>query len=286
MENKEIRVYKSNKVIEASYKLSLNEQRLILMCIAKVNSSKPLLASERFEVSAKEFSKKFHINENKAYQTIKKVSEQLFERYVIIDNPDPDIPTLKYTKTRWISSIDYSPETGKVILYFAYRMLPYLSELQNKFTFYNLESIGEMNSIYAIRLYELLMQWKTTGIREIEIAWLKNKFQIEDKYSSIKDLKMRVINPAVKDINNHSNYNVEWTQRKTGRRVTHLIFTFAEKQSTKPLKQNNKEPMVLGVPKSEIRRQARIGESWEEAALRIKANKLMANLGAKKSPSN
>jgi len=150
-------------------------------------------------------------------------------------------------------------------------MLPYLCELKGQFTRYKLEHIGKMTSLYAIRLYELLMQWKTTGIREIEIAWLKNKFQIEDKYKSIKDLKKYVINPAVKDINNHSNYSVEWTQRKTGRRVTHLIFTFAEKQPKKPLKSNNQEPMVLGVPKSEIRRQARIGESWEEAALRIKA---------------
>ena len=100
MNNQKLVVYKSNKVVEASYKLSLNEQRLILMCIAKVNSTKPLLASERFEVSAKEFAKKFKISESKAYQTIKDVSEQLFERYVIIDNPDPETPTLKYTKTR------------------------------------------------------------------------------------------------------------------------------------------------------------------------------------------
>jgi plasmid replication initiation protein len=236
MDKNNLIVYKSNKIIEAAYKLSLNEQRLLLMCIAKINSTKPLSTTDLFEVTAKEFAQRFQISEDKAYQTLKDVSERLFERYVIIDNPDPDTPTLKYTKTRWISSIDYIPELGKVSVYFAQRMFPYLSGLTGQFTFYLLENIAAMNSIHALRLYELLMQWKTTGVREIEIDWLKTQFEIEDKYSSIKDLKKYVIDPAVKDINIHSNFQAAWIQRKTGRRVTHLTFTFAEKQPVTPKK--------------------------------------------------
>lgn len=224
-------VYKSNKVIKAGYKLSLNEQRLILCCIAKVNSSKPLLATERFEVTAKELSQRFEISEDKSYQTLKEIAAQLFERYVIIDNPDPTDPLLKYTKTRWISAINYYPDMGKVSLRFAQDMLPYLSELTGNFTFYHLHQIGGMSSVYAIRLYELLMQWKKTGKREIEIDWLKKQFELDESYERMFDLKKRVIDPAVKDINTHSNYNVMWEQRKTGRRVTH--FTFAEKKVPK-----------------------------------------------------
>jgi plasmid replication initiation protein len=227
-------VYKSNKVIEAAFKLNLNEHRLILMAIGKVNPKTELLATDRFEVTVKEFAQHFNISEDKAYQTLKEATEQLFERYVVIDNPDPDNPTIKQTKTRWISSIDYVPDLGKVSLYFAQRMLPYLSQLKGKFTFYLLENISEMSSTYSVRLYELLMQWKTTGKREIEIDWLKKQFQIEGKYASIIDFKKRVIDPAVKDINDYSNYSVSWEQRKTGRKVTHLIFTFAEKNPPEP----------------------------------------------------
>jgi plasmid replication initiation protein len=277
MRNQELTVYKSNKVIEAGYKLSLNEQRLILMSIAKVNSSKPLSSLDRFEVTAKEFAEKFDISEDKAYQTLKEVSEQLFERYVVIDNPDPDTPTLKYTKTRWISSIDYLPELGKVSMYFAQKMLPYLSELKGNFTFYQLEHIGAMSSIYAIRLYELLMQWKTTGNREVEIDWLKKQFELDASYDRMFDLKKRVIDPAVNDINTHSNYQVSWTQRKTGRQVTHLTFTFFEKQPLTPEKPKRvtklKEKMYGGVPKSEIDKVARTGESYEDAAARINREK-------------
>lgn len=276
--NNNLTVYKSNKVIEAGYKLSLNEQRLILSCIAKVKSSKPLSATERFEVTAKEFSAQFGISLDKSYQTLKEVSEQLFERYVIIDNPDPSDKTLKYTKTRWISAINYHSDAGKVSLIFAAFMIPYLSELQGQFTFYLLENISSMNSIYAIRLYELLMQWKTTGTREIEIDWLKKQFELEDKYASIKDLKKYVIEPAVKDINTHSNYQVAWEQRKTGRRVTHLIFTFAEKQpepppQAKPAKPKAKGKLINGVAQSEIEAKAKVGETYEAAAERIKREK-------------
>ncbi len=230
--NKNLTVCKSNKVIEAGFKLNLNEQRLILSCIAKVNSTKPLLATERFEVTAKEFSSLFGISEDKTYQTLKEVAEQLFERYVIIDNPDPTDKTLKYTKTRWISVINYHPDAGKVSLVFSPFMIPYLSELKGQFTYYELENISNMSSVYGIRLYELLMQWKTAGYREIEIEWLKRQFELDESYNRMDNLKARVLTPAIKDINKHSNFNVTWEQRKTGRRVTHLIFTFHEKQAT------------------------------------------------------
>lgn len=286
MNNQKLTVYKSNKVIEAGYKLNINEQRLILLCISKVNSTKPLIASERFEVTAKEFAEKFKINEDKAYQTLKEAAEQLFDRYVIIDNPDPDMPELKQTKTRWISSIGYIPDTGKVSVYFAQRMLPYLSELKGNFTFYQLEHIGSMSSIYAIRLYELLMQWKITGTRTIEIDWLKKQFELDASYDRMFDFKKYVINPAVKDINTHSNYQVSWEHRKTGRRVTHLTFTFAEKQPLTPEKPKRavkpKEKMILGVAVSEIEKLARVGESYEQAAARINKAKEAAKTPSKK----
>lgn len=264
-------VCKANKIIEASYKLSLNEQRLILACISQVNSIKALASTDRFELTAKQFAKFYAISEAKSYQVLQEISEQLFDRYVIIDNPDPDEPTLKYTKTRWISSIDYIPDKGKIALYFAPRMLPYLSLLQGQFTKYKLEHIGKMTSVYAIRLYELLMQWQSVGKREIELDSLKLILQLDEKYQRMDNFKARVLDPAIKDINLHSNLNVSWSQRKTGRNVTHLVFKFSEKVPLIP--SNPKEETILGVQKSIIEQHAKVGESWEQAARRIKAER-------------
>ena len=45
-------VVKSNKVVEASYMLSLAEQRVLLCCIAQIDSTAVLTESYRFEVTA------------------------------------------------------------------------------------------------------------------------------------------------------------------------------------------------------------------------------------------
>lgn len=239
MNDKNLTVCKANEVIEAGYKLNLNEQRVVLACIGQVNSREELLKTDKFELSAKNFAKLFNVSEDRAYSELQEVAKNLYQRSFTIYNPDPKRPKLKKIETRWISSIGYIPEDGKVILCFAQDILPYLSELKGGFTQYKLEHVGNMSSIYGIRLYELLMQWKTTGSREIEIAWLKSQFQLDESYNRMDNLKARVINPAIKDINTHSDYTVSWAQRKTGRNVTHLTFTFGKKQpaTTKTTKQ-------------------------------------------------
>ena len=281
MNHQNLTVYKANQVIEAGYRLSLNEQRVVLACIAQVDSKEALLVTDQFELSAKDFAKIFSVSDDRAYHALIEVAESLFNRYVIIDKPFPDRPRINRLKTRWISTIYYMTDDGKICLTFAKDMLPYLSELKGQFTKYELKHIGNMTSIYGIRLYELLMQWKTTGKREIEIDWLKKQFEIHDKYAAMKDFKKDVIDPAVKDINTHSNYQVSWEQRKTGRRVTHLTFTFAEKQPEKPKRITKpKEKMILGVPVSEIVKVAAIGESYEDTAGRVNRKK-----AAKKTPA-
>ncbi|MGZ8947673.1 MAG: replication initiation protein [Methylococcaceae bacterium] len=272
MNHKNLTVCKANEVIEAGYRLNLNEQRVVLSCIGQVNSMEELLKTDEFELSAKDFSKLYGISEDRAYSELQEVAKNLYQRSLTIYNPDLKRPKLKKIETRWISSIGYMPEDGKITLCFAQKLLPYLSDLKGTFTRYKLEHIGNMSSIYAIRLYELLAQWKSAGKREVEIDWLKKQFQLDESYERMFDLKKRVLDPAVKDINDHSNLQVSWTQRKTGRRVTHLTFEFSEKQSAKA-KNSNKEKTICGVAMSEIKKYARIGESWEQAAMRIKAEK-------------
>ena len=226
-------VYKSNKVVEAAYKLSLNEQKIILACIAKNDSRKPLSVEDRFEITAKEFSELTGIEINHAYEALQDVAKNLFNRYVIIDNPEPENKKIKKIQTRWISSISYMPDNGALSIRFAFDMLPYLSELKEKFTRYELKNVGGMTSIYGIRLYELLSQYRSLGRREVVIEWLKSHFEIEGAYKSIADFKKYVIVPAVDNINKHSDLTLHPPiYKKTGRNVTHIIFDFKTKSSS------------------------------------------------------
>lgn len=223
-------VCKANQLIEATYRLSLNEHRILNACIAQIDSLKPLSVNDKFELSASDFAKLFGISESRAYTELQDIAKTLYQRSITIYNPDPSQPKITKIETRWISVIGYLPADGKIFLHFSQYILPYLSELKGQFTKYELKNISGLKSIYAFRLYELLMQWKQKGSREIEIEWLKAHFEIQDKYPAIKDFKLKVIEPAIKDINEKSNYQVIWTQRKTGKFVTHLNFTFTEKE--------------------------------------------------------
>ena len=236
-------IYKSNHLIESAYKLNLNEQRVLLICIGMITSNEPMSINDKFEVSAKNFAKIFDIDERGAYDQLRDVAISLHNRKITIhDNK-------KLITTSWISGfVEYKDNTGIIELWFSQLILPYLADLKSQFTRYDLSNISGMSSIYGIRLYELLMQWRTKGKREIEISWLKERFEIANNYNSISDLKKYVINPAVNNINNVSNLNVTHTYRKTGRTVSHITFEFNEKKvasiltptSAKP--QKNRKP--------------------------------------------
>lgn len=235
-------VYKSNNVVEAAFKLSLNEQKVILFCISKNDSRQPLSVDDRFTITASEFAELTGVEVNNAYGMLKEVADNLFNRYVVINNPDATKPKVKQRKTRWISSIDYMTDDGALSVRFSSDMLPYLSELKSQFTRYELKNIGGMTSTYGIRLYELLSQYRTFGRRVIEIDWLKSHFEIESSYKSVVDFKKYVITPAVDNINKHSDLIVHAPiYVKTGRNVTGIVFDFKEKQKKLPA---SKKPKV------------------------------------------
>jgi plasmid replication initiation protein len=251
-------VVKSNKVIEASYKLTLYEQRILLACIAQIHSKDELLEACKFEISAKEIADLSKLeNINKVYQLLSEASDRLLDRKIILNDPDPDNPRLKQRKLNWMSHIDYYPGDGKVILQFSKGIIPYLSELSKNFTQYKLTSVTQFKSAYTIRLYEMLVQWLSVGERKIEVDWLRKQLQVENNYPRVGALKNWVIDVAVQEINQHSNIWVKYGQRKAGRTITHFLFTFGEKEpkKTSQTKANGTKPLIplfAGHPKYPI----------------------------------
>lgn len=267
-------VVKANKLIEASYYLTLNEQRLILLAITKVRRDSALYTHDEFVISAEDWISIFQVEPKNAYRDLQAISRQLFERYITIESTRGN-PLV----TRWISSIEYLAKGGKLVITFAQNILPFLTVLEKEFTKYRLEFVSKMTSIYAVRLYELLVQWNSTGTREIELDWLKKTFQITETYAEIRNFKARVIEPAITQINSHSDLTVSYTQRKTGRVVTHFTFVFSPKAAVEPKprakKKSPPKETLHGLLKADIERLARAGESYEQAAERIKKQGLI-----------
>lgn len=275
-------VYKANALVEASYRLSLYEQRIILACISQVRRDEPLTDQKLYTISAQHISEMTGTRLGTAYQNLKSASERLFDRRVTLHEAPNGQGSTRVKLTRWVQTVEYRDTEGTVALRFGTDMVPYLSQLTEQFTRYALADVAKMSSAHAIRLYELLAQWRGTGKREVTLEWLREALQLEDRYTNIRDLKRWVIKPAIEQINEHSPLWVKWDQRKTGRRVSHLEFTFGEKaQKTLQRPRNRKgkgnaagkdgsaSGSIYGIPMTVINAQARPGESSDDAAHRI-----------------
>ena len=185
MKSSNLIVVKHNDVVEAGYQLSIYESRVLLTCIAQVNSMKPLMIDDKFEVSVNDVADLAKVNHKNAYKALNSAIERLAQRWVVIDTPSKEVKTLK---TRWISGIRYMNQEGVIQLTFAGDMLPYLSQLSREFTKYRLENVLKFKSTYSIRIYELLCKWGGNE-KVLTVDWIKEYFQLIDKYDRIGHFK-------------------------------------------------------------------------------------------------
>jgi plasmid replication initiation protein len=193
-----------------------------------------LSEADELEIRAVDYAEMFDVPKNKAYEQTREASQTLFQRYVILYGTDPKTGKEDKLTVRWVSSVRYVDGSGTLYLQFAQKIVPYITRLEKEFTRYKLEKVANMSSPYAIRLYELLIQWGSVGYREIELEQLRKILMVVDEYKAIKDFKKRVIDVALSQINEFSDLTASYTQRKTGRVVTHLIFRFSQKEEPKP----------------------------------------------------
>ncbi len=272
-------VYKSNSLVEAGYRLSVAEQRIILACISQVRRNEVVTDEVMYSVTAQDIAALSETDETTVYRDVQEAALRLKRREVRIEKEaNSNARRKEVLICGWVQSIKYVEAEGRVCLRFNKDMLPYLTALTEQFTKYQLKAVAKMNSAYAIRLYELLVQWRDKGYREIELQWLREALQVGNKYPVLMDFKRRVIETAVAQINEHSDLKVSYGQRKTGRVVSHLEFTFSAKQP-RPEAKPAKAASTGRLSREEIEKLARPGESWEDARRRL--NQQRAKVGGK-----
>lgn len=249
------KVVKANALIEASYRLTLAETRVILSAIAQVRRDEAPTDEVLYEVRANALADVSGIAAKKAYEQLKDAAQKLESRRIRLYEGPNGRKSPRVTSTCWVQTVVYIPDEGRVELRFSRDVLPYLSQLREQYTRYELENVAGMRSTHGVRLYELLVQWRAHGEREIEIDEFRRLFGIEGRYPSVKDLKKYVLVPAVRDVNECSDLYVDYGQAKRGRRVSAFQFRFWPKKDDKP-----PEPT-----KAQIEAYAAPGDTWERA---------------------
>ena len=228
-------VAKSNRLVEASYRLSLVEQQMILFAICRAREEQKGLSSTTWlTLDSKAFAAAFGTDPKNAYRQLAEAAATLYDRSITMyDNiGDP-----RKIETRWIQAKAKIDARGHVQLKFADDVIPYLTRLETEFTMYRLEKIGKLSSAYAVRMYELLLQFANTKqkSREFAIPDLRKTMGLSElEYRTMDNLKRRVIDVAVAQINAHTDLTTSYTQQRTGRTITHLTFAIKLKPAPKP----------------------------------------------------
>ncbi len=225
MAPKELIVTKHNNLIEASYKLTLNEQRLVLSCISQLDPRKSFPKDNLFTITAKEFAATFGVEEKHAYEALDEAASTLYER---------DIKTYDGThreRFRWVYCVKYHDGEGKVTMGFSPCIAPYLTNLYKRFTSYKLKEIASLKSVYSIRLLEFITQFKAKGKLVIALERFRERLELKDEYTRFYDLKRWVIEPAVKELQEKSSFSIKWKPIKGphGKGIKKLEFIFEYK---------------------------------------------------------
>lgn len=255
-------VVKANSLIEASYRLSIDEIRILALTIGTMN---PKSDQKIFDFTVADFVREFpEISMDNAYKQIQAAIKRIYDRSVRTED------STRVTEFRWVSSRTYFKKEGRFRIAMTDEVMPYLTQLKGQFTQYQLKNIAYFNSVHSIRIYELITQYRNVGNREITVEDLKKWLQVEDNYSRWNNFKARVLDPAIAEINEKSDLIVGVEQIKRGRTIIALRFGIKPKQAVEKSKNFTKD----GLTKLPQRPQVKAGSQaewdyWKEC-LRIR----------------
>jgi plasmid replication initiation protein len=244
-------VVKDNALMNASYNLDLVEQRLILLAIIEARESgKGINANDPLTVHAESYINQFNVARQTAYQALKDACDDLFARQFSYQEINERGNT-ENVRSRWVSEIRYVDAEATVKLIFAPIVIPLITRLEKRFTQYEMKQIAELSTGYAIRLYELLICWRTTGKTPvIELSEFRQKMGVLDsEYQRMYDFKKYVLEPSIKQINEHTDIIATYEQHKKGRLITGFSFKFkAKKQNSDKTPKNSDSSLRIEKP--------------------------------------
>ena len=246
-------VAKSNELIQQSrYSMTVQQNKIMLYLISKI---KPMdIGDEVYSVSVRDFCKVCNIdyNSGKNYEDAKKAIKAIADKSVWVRQADGSEVLL-----RWLNRVKLNRETNGFEITFHEDMLPYLYDLQSRYTRYCFDNVLTMKSKYGIRLYELLKSYQFSN-NEISftVEELKKRLDAEG-YKRYPDFRRFVLEKAIEDINECSDIAVSYTPCSSSnkRGTNYITFTIKEPDCLEDkLRETRKKRKLTPSGKAEYKR--------------------------------
>ena len=218
--NKELEIRQHNALTNARYEYTELQLDLFFFLISKLRKDQK---SDTYELDIRELSiltgKQYHL------PYLRKATEDMGSRMFEVETPE------RHMQLWMFRSVEYVKGTRIIEVTLSDKILPYLFNLQNNFTSYELAAALRLSSKYAKRIYPLCSQWKDKGeTKKYDIEDFKKMLGLvddkgNDKAARISDLKSKVLDIAVKQINEHTELHVNYSLEKKGKAFKNIVFT-------------------------------------------------------------
>lgn len=230
-------IVKSNSLIEARYKLSLQESQVILWLLTQIRPDDEDFKHHKLEIV--EFSHMTQVSVGNKYSELRKITKRLMQRVLEIYEQREG----RFIQVSWLSSATYETKKGYVSLEFSPNLKPYLLQLKSHFTKIDIVDTLKLKSVYAVRIFELLLQYIHLGKREISLNDLRAYCGIEKEvYTGYGMFKRKVVEKAKTEVSTKTDYEIDYTEIKQSRKVVALEWTIKKKS---PFKKDPSEKMSI-----------------------------------------
>ena len=223
---REYNVVKANEIIQrARYDLGVTELKALAFIFSKIKPTDTEL--KEYEFSIKEYCLVCGLDETSGgnYAQVKKSLKKLRDTsFWLIDE------TGRETTVGWLEKARISKGSGKISVKPDQDLQKYLIALQANFTQYALLYTLPMRSAYSFRIYELLKSYAFQHEKTYNIDELKYQL-LAQHYVNFKDFRKKVIEVAVKEINQYTDIEVQWEPISKGRKVVQVKFTIRQRDS-------------------------------------------------------
>ena len=217
---KEAEIRQHNALTNARYDYSELQLDLLFFIISKLRKDQK---TSLYELPIKELSlltgKQYHL------PYLRQATEGLGSRMFEVEDDK------EYRQIWMFQQIRYLKGQGIIEIKLTENILPYLFELKDNFTSYTLAAALRLSSKYAKRIYQYCSQWKDLGeTKKYDLQDFKKMLGLLDdkgneKMKQIKELKERVLDIAVKQINEHTELHVSYKLEKRVRTFKNVVFT-------------------------------------------------------------
>ena len=220
-------VVKANTLIQRSrFSLTAQQQKIVLFIISQIEPYDEDFKLYEFKIT--EFCRVCGIEpKGDIYSLLKKQIKSISDKSLWIELDDGE-----ETLVRWIEKPYIDKKSGIVKIKLDEEMKPYLLQLKERFTEYDLIYTLNFKSKYSIRLYEYLKSIHYKKLKPYTQTMAIDKFQkmLDSSYEDFKDFHTRVLKTAQKEINTYSDIHFEYELIKEGRKVVAIILNIETKE--------------------------------------------------------